>query len=90
MFQFTPENGRPSEKYCGKLDHINGVKRYFPTIRLTEFEMLNPDYQYTSGKFEEFTLFGKITTEIFISKEPLVGGETLDLVIVYTPFKGTQ
>ncbi|XP_003426410.1 uncharacterized protein LOC100677875 [Nasonia vitripennis] len=80
---FTSEFGGPPKRYCGKIDFTNGLKHYIP------YEEPNTDNQngldFIPAMVEEFSAQGKITTEIFISKQPLLPGEKLDLVITYTP-----
>lgn len=62
------------------------MKRYIP------YDGQNTDNQnsldFIPTMVEEFSGQGKITTEIFISKQPLLPGEKLDLVVTYTPCKG--
>lgn len=66
--------------------------RYTSKVPLSELDIPNADNQNDAenipGMFEELSLHGKITTEIFVSKQSLLPGETLDLVITYTPYKG--
>ncbi|KAJ8676559.1 hypothetical protein QAD02_012346 [Eretmocerus hayati] len=80
--RFTTETGA-SEKYCGKLVNYNGLKKYTSAIELSNENSV----ENFTGMFEDFSRNGKISTEIFISKDPLEDGETLDLCIVYTPYK---
>ncbi|XP_011499346.1 PREDICTED: uncharacterized protein LOC105363377 [Ceratosolen solmsi marchali] len=81
--RFIKENGNESDKYCGELENDNGYKRYITNM--------NIDYQkrieYAEKKFEENSEQGKITTEIYISRQPLISGQSLDLIIIYTPYK---
>lgn len=60
-------------------------------MRNSDSQVEESDYESAenniTGKFGEFNPNGKITTEIFISRKPLLEGETLDLIIAYTPYK---
>lgn len=69
--QFRGRNGQTSKKICGDL----------PRGDIAE-------YGNKLSEFEEHTTFdGKIDTQIFISRDKLQPGETMDLEIVYTAFK---
>lgn len=93
FFQFKSEENpsKSPKKYCGKVETINGVKRYTSGLNSDEKELRKSNLLYSFEDevkmIEEFSARGKIATEIFISKEPLKTGESLDLIIVYTPYK---
>ncbi|XP_058810687.1 uncharacterized protein LOC131675657 [Phymastichus coffea] len=81
-----------SEKYCGKLYIFKGVERYFPNMNAKDYEYVAQSIEEDSNEnfkqsFEISSTAGKITTEIFISKQPIKSGEILDLLITYTPFR---
>ncbi|XP_014209208.1 uncharacterized protein LOC106639906 [Copidosoma floridanum] len=75
-FQSEENNSEPT-KYCGKVVIHNGVKSYISGL----------DDREQKNSVEEFSKSGKITTEIFVSKQPLKTGESLDIVITYTPYQ---
>jgi hypothetical protein len=73
------------------LDNYNDHKYFIPSTKIPKYELQSTDYQrlieYPTKKFEEYSDQGKITTEIYISRQPLLLGESLDLIIIYTPYK---
>ncbi|XP_014230947.1 uncharacterized protein LOC106655200 [Trichogramma pretiosum] len=89
--RFLSENGGSSDRYCGKLETIDGTRRLAESSLDDEYdeddskEDSSEEEQIVKG-FDELSRKGKITTEVFVSKQPLKRGEKLDLIIAFTPF----
>ncbi|XP_012282885.1 uncharacterized protein LOC105701049 [Orussus abietinus] len=68
-------------RYCGQLDRRK--MRYYPVPE----ENIDSNEHISAGTYAEFDTKSQLETRIFISKKRLLPNETLDLVIVYTPYK---
>ncbi|XP_012268923.2 uncharacterized protein LOC105693513 [Athalia rosae] len=79
------EDGRKSPWFCGVLDHRDMAHQSLPEAD-DSIELSN-SLRWNSSRLEFKSPKGELETRIFISKEKLLPGETLDLSIVYTPYK---
>ncbi|XP_025154116.1 uncharacterized protein LOC105184658 isoform X2 [Harpegnathos saltator] len=76
--RFKRSDGFQTGKFCGT---VNLNSPYYSTSSTSA-------HGHSNSEFEQiFNHAGKLETEIFISKESVPKGQSLDLKIIYTPFR---
>ncbi|KAG7210902.1 hypothetical protein KM043_016280 [Ampulex compressa] len=89
--QFKRKDDHQTEKFCGTMDHS---KMTYYVVPEPKNDMQNSGHllEMSRNVYAEFdpstrSSGGELQTEIFISKERLQEGQSLDLIIVYTPYR---
>ncbi|XP_011639477.2 uncharacterized protein LOC105428722 [Pogonomyrmex barbatus] len=87
--RFKRSDGHHTAKFCGEID-----RSWIMSLPISKDDLDADSFNYAEydsvKKWKPWSIgdIAMIETEIFISKERVPSGQTLDLLIVYTPYKG--